>query len=74
MLRPGEPVTWVHWIGATAQDRVCDVGATWFTVEGLTSSLATQDEGTTWIRGHHLEGSPEAMALLAAYALQGRAA
>lgn len=79
-LRPCEPITRVAWDGFIGRpclffDRTIDIGASWFTVEGLGHSLAAEVEGVVWIRGHHLENSDEGQALLAAYALaRGHAA
>jgi hypothetical protein len=50
-------------------DRTVDIGATWFTIEGLTTSLDMNREGVEWIRGHHDEQSEEGIALLSACAL-----
>jgi hypothetical protein len=35
--------------------------------------LRSEDEGITWLRGYHKDGSKEADALLVAYALRGAA-
>lgn len=68
-LKVGDPVTVVYTLdrgGWVAKRYVQFVDEYGFDTHNSSNYYGPRDEGITWIRGHHENGSDDALALLAA--------